>query len=158
MLFTLNKNSLCTPINTPNDVRNLASNIITYFQWVVQYNNNDYSFVVNEHFYQLFLSFTIVKTTWYDFKGTTNSINVQMICDIMSNNTIGDPLARLAALNSIFSAYFRMSCTDFSYSKYISSLKNASLSSSQVQNGCSLITNLWISHFSFTEISHFVLY
>ncbi|CAF1056141.1 unnamed protein product [Brachionus calyciflorus] len=100
----------CDPIDSDLDVANFYSDIIAYFQEAVQYNK--------------------------DNRLSKNStITIDLLCDTMNQQSIGDPLTRYSAVNDIFLEEYGQKCLDISYRKFIDEMKSVSWDSSASAGG-----------------------
>lgn len=97
---------LCDPveksIENPLDISNLFEALASNFAGVVQYNK-DYS--------------------------PHASVTIDVVCDVMMNQTFGAPVARLAEVNRILLVQQGEKCLDYKYDKMIEDMKNTSWTS-----------------------------
>lgn len=101
----LNRNfELCDPIEksveNPLDVSNFFEALADNFAGVVQYNK--------------------------DNRGEKKILNIDDVCDVMSNKTIGPPVTRLAQVNHLMLKQEDQKCLDYKYQKMIDQMKNIS--------------------------------
>lgn len=106
------KYQLCDPveksIDNPLDIANLYENIAGNFAGVVQYNK--------------------------DNRGT-NHVSIDDLCVIMTNQTLGVPVTRLAAVNSLMLKEGKQKCLDYKYDKMIADMKNTSWDAETAEGG-----------------------
>lgn len=91
----------CDPIDTDDDVTNFYSAVSGNFEEAVQYNKDNRL-------------------------SSNTSITIDLLCDTMAQESIGDPLTRYAAVNDIFLQEFGQTCLDISYKKFIDELQQTS--------------------------------
>jgi len=95
---------LCEPpidTNNFNDIANLLESLASNFAGVVQYNKDNRV-------------------------SSTSKITIDTLCNIMVNETLGTPVIRYAAVNSLFLDTMEEQCLDYTYENYINELKNTS--------------------------------
>jgi len=63
------------------------------------------------------------------------SVDLNDLCNIMTDTSLGDPLARYAAVNTRLLSLFGGSCADFTYASWIDYLKGSSWSDQSAQDG-----------------------
>lgn len=106
------KFQLCDPVEksveNPLDVANLFEGIASLFAGVVQYNKDNRDGAVT---------------------------TIDDVCDLMTNQTIGPPFTRLAAVNSLLLKENKQKCFDYKYDKMVSDMKNTSWDSEQASGG-----------------------
>ncbi|XP_054258619.1 putative serine protease K12H4.7 [Macrosteles quadrilineatus] len=92
---------LCSPIdiNNMNDVANLLEALAENFAGVVQYNKDNRM-------------------------SDTAHITIDTLCDIMVNESLGTPVIRYAAVNSLLLETNYESCLDYTYENYLKEIKN----------------------------------
>jgi Serine carboxypeptidase S28 len=127
---TLNeKYQLCDPIeasiSNPLDIANLYEGLASDFAGVVQYNKDNRD---------------------------NNHVSIDDVCDLMCNQTIGPPVTRLAAVNSLLLKENDQKCFDFKYDKMVQQMKNVSWDS-EVANGGRQWTYQTCSEFGFYQTS-----
>lgn len=109
------KFKLCDPIDqnmkNSNDVSNLFETLAGNFAGVVQYNKDNRI-----------------------GKGKSN-ITIDTLCNIMDNDTLGQPIDRLAAVNSLILDAYNQSCLDYKYDKMITQYRNVSWDSETSEGG-----------------------
>ncbi|XP_049810851.1 putative serine protease K12H4.7 [Schistocerca nitens] len=94
---------LCDPINPKikNDLSNLFESLASNFAGVVQYNKDN-----------------------RQFEGAkATNITIDVVCNIMVNDSIGQPVSRYAAVNSLLLDAYGQECLDYKYSKMIEEMK-----------------------------------
>ena len=64
------------------------------------------------------------------------SLDLNDLCNTMTNTALGDPLARYAAVNDLLLNLYGASCTDFTYASWIDYLSETSWDSPSAQDGC----------------------
>ncbi|KAJ9590369.1 hypothetical protein L9F63_016606, partial [Diploptera punctata] len=91
---------LCDPIDVKNknDVSNLYESLAGNLAGVAQYNK--------------------------DNREGTHNITLDTVCDVMSNQSIGTPVHRFAAVNNILLQASDEKCLDYKYDKMIKELQN----------------------------------
>lgn len=98
--------NLCTPIeqsiNSTNDISNFFETLAGNFAGVVQYNKDN----------------RIGKSA------KAKNVTIDVICDIMTNEALGDASHRLAAVNNLILKTYDQKCLDYKYDEMISELKN----------------------------------
>lgn len=108
---------LCDPveksINSPNDIANFFESLAGNFAGVVQYNKDN----------------RIGKST------TLKNVTIDVVCDIMVNQTIGPPVTRLAAVNTLLLDTYDEKCLDFKYENMVNELRNVSWKSETAEGG-----------------------
>lgn len=108
---------LCDPveksINSPDDIANLFESLAGNFAGVVQYNKDN----------------RIGKSQ------KLKNVTIDVVCDIMVNQTIGAPVTRLAAVNSLLLDTYDQKCLDFKYDNMINELRNISWKSETAEGG-----------------------
>uniref|UniRef100_U5EW69 Putative thymus-specific serine protease n=1 Tax=Corethrella appendiculata TaxID=1370023 RepID=U5EW69_9DIPT len=106
------KFKLCDPIedsvDNNLDVSNLFEAIASNFAGVVQYNKDN-----SPH----------------------ATVTIDQVCDIMANQSLGAPIIRLAAVNSVLLKEQKEECLDFKYDKMIDEMRNVSWSSEVASGG-----------------------
>eukprot|EP00088_Acartia_fossae_P038980 TRINITY_DN4052_c1_g3_i2.p1 TRINITY_DN4052_c1_g3~~TRINITY_DN4052_c1_g3_i2.p1 ORF type:complete len:487 (+),score=107.90 TRINITY_DN4052_c1_g3_i2:51-1511(+) len=106
---------LCTPFNGNKltDITNLYETLIGNFEGIVQYNKDN-----------------------RDFEGAKwTNVTVDTLCDVMSNNDIGIPLARLVAVNNMALKMSGEKCLDYTYESMVSELQEVSWETEGAQGG-----------------------
>nr|CAD7395996.1 unnamed protein product [Timema cristinae] len=105
----------CDAIDPTNeaDVATLYETLAGNFAGVVQYNKDNRAFEGS--------------------RGT--NITIDVVCELMSDETIGPAVTRYAAVNSLLLDAYNQTCTDFSYDNMIRSLRNTSWNSSASEGG-----------------------
>lgn len=88
--------------NEPNDIANLLESLASLFAGVVQYNK--------------------------DYRQTVifAPVTIDLVCDIMLNQTIGPQVQRLAAVNQLLLTEQLQTCLDYRYDRLIAGLRNTS--------------------------------
>ncbi|KAF2879874.1 hypothetical protein ILUMI_26304 [Ignelater luminosus] len=114
----LNKKfKLCDPVekyvNNPNDIANLYETLSGNFAGVVQYN----------------------KDNRIGGNQEVSNITIDTICDIMTNQKLGPPVDRLAAVNSLLLSVYDQKCLDYKYDKMIDNMRNGSWDSEIAEGG-----------------------
>ena len=104
---------LCDPLDPSNelDVANLFENLAGNFEGVVQYN----------------------KDNRISAKGA--NITIDVLCDMMTDSSLGSPLARYAAINSMQLDLSGEKCLDYKYDKFLKDMKSVSWNSSASEGG-----------------------
>ncbi|XP_069679162.1 putative serine protease F56F10.1 [Periplaneta americana] len=100
---TVNKMfKLCDPIDVleNNDVSNLFESLAGNFAEIAQYNKD------NRH-----------------FEGTRSDITLDVICGVMTNESLGTPVHRYAAVNNELLLANDQKCLDYKYDKMIAELE-----------------------------------
>jgi hypothetical protein len=64
------------------------------------------------------------------------SLDLNDLCNVMTNTALGDPLARYAAVNDLLLNLYGASCTDSTYASWIDYLSETSWDSPSAQDGC----------------------
>ncbi|XP_038049891.1 thymus-specific serine protease-like [Patiria miniata] len=106
---------VCKPLNgsNPNDVSNFYEAIAGNFFGVVQYNKDNRA-----------------------FEGAVGTdITIDTLCGIMGNTSIGVPLARYAAVNTLLLQTYGEKCLDVSYDDMITEMRQTSWESSASEGG-----------------------
>nr|CAD7570017.1 unnamed protein product [Timema californicum] len=105
----------CDAIDPTNeaDIATLYETLAGNFAGVVQYNKDNRAFEGS--------------------RGT--NITIDVVCELMSDETIGPAVTRYAAVNSLLLDTYNQTCTDFSYDNMIRSLRNTSWNSSSGEGG-----------------------
>nr|CAD7589926.1 unnamed protein product [Timema genevievae] len=105
----------CNAIDPTNeaDVATLYETLAGNFAGVVQYNKDNRAFEGS--------------------RGT--NITIDVVCELMSDETIGPAVTRYAAVNSLLLDAYNQTCTDFSYDNMIKSMRNTSWNSSAGEGG-----------------------
>lgn len=103
---------LCDPLDVTNnlDVANLFETLAGNFEGVVQYNKDN-----------------------RDFKGS--NITMDILCDVMTNSTLGSPLVRYAAVSNILLESTGDKCLDFKYDKLLKDMRSTNWNSSASAGG-----------------------
>lgn len=105
------KFKLCDPIEmsveNSLDVANLFDGLADLFAGVVQYNKHS--------------------------RNDDNSISIDTVCDLMTDETIGYPVDRLAAVNSLLMEKHGNRCFSFKYDKMVRAMKNSTWDSEGVR-------------------------
>ncbi|CAH1366832.1 hypothetical protein MTP99_008111 [Tenebrio molitor] len=108
--------NLCDPVqesvDNEQDISNLYETIADDFAGVVQYN----------------------KDNRIGSPAGTN-ITIDVVCDIMVNQTIGPPINRLGQVNQLLLSTYDQKCLDYQYEKMIDTLRNASWDSEASEGG-----------------------
>lgn len=114
----LNKKfKLCDPVeksvDNPNDIANLYETLSGNFAGVVQYNKDN------------------------RVGGSQKVLNITIdsVCDIMTNQKLGPPVDRLAAVNSLLLSAYDQKCLDYKYDKMIDNMRNGSWDSEIAEGG-----------------------
>lgn len=128
---TLNeKYQLCDPVENsianPLDIANLYEGIASDFAGVVQYNKDNRD---------------------------NNHVSIDDVCDLMCNQTIGAPVTRLAAVNSLLLKESDQKCMDYKYDKMVQQMKNTSWDS-DVASGMRQWTYQTCTEFGFFQTSN----
>ncbi|XP_015607074.1 putative serine protease K12H4.7 [Cephus cinctus] len=109
------KFNLCEPIDPGHtktrDIANLYENLASNFADVVQYNKDNRN------------------------SSKTSNITIDTICDILTNETIGVPVDRLAEMNNLIMKANGDKCLDFSYIKMIKELRNVTWNNEAAEGG-----------------------
>nr|XP_006823961.1 PREDICTED: putative serine protease K12H4.7-like [Saccoglossus kowalevskii] len=106
---------VCGPINSTElkDVQNFHSLVSGNFEGVVQYNRDN-----------------------REFEGAVGTnITLDTLCDIMVDESIGDPLHRYAAVNTLMLQTYQTKCLDISYDNMIQEMRQNSWNSSAAEGG-----------------------
>lgn len=123
------KYQLCDPveksISNPLDIANLYEGIASDFAGVVQYNKDNRD---------------------------NNHVSIDDVCDLMCNQTIGAPVTRLAAVNSLLLKENGQKCLDYKYDKMVHDMKNISWDS-EVASGMRQWTYQTCTEFGFYQTS-----
>lgn len=106
---------LCDPLDTSNelDLANLFENLAGNFQGVVQYN----------------------KDNRLSEGSKSANITIDVVCDVMTNPSLGSPLARYAVVNSMVLDSTEEKCLDYKYGKFIKDMRMISWNSSAANGG-----------------------
>lgn len=128
---------LCDPIeksiNSPNDIANLFETLAGNFAGIVQYNKDN----------------RIGKSA------KLKNVTIDVVCDIMVNQTIGAPVTRLAAVNNLILDTYEQKCLDYKYENMIDELRNVSWKSETAEGGNnSLFLNFEI--FTITMLNFYI--
>lgn len=128
---TLNeKYKLCDPVeksvSNPLDIANLYEGLASDFAGVVQYNKDNRD---------------------------NNRVTIDDVCDLMCNQTIGPPVTRLAAVNSLLLKENKQPCLDYKYDKMVEEMKNVSWDS-ETANGMRQWTYQTCTEFGFYQTSN----
>ncbi|KAK5642960.1 hypothetical protein RI129_009127 [Pyrocoelia pectoralis] len=109
--------NLCDPIeksiNNPNDISNFHLTLAENIAGVVQYNN-DNRIGGNQK---------------------VKNITIASICDIMTDDDVGAPIDKLAAVNSLILNAYNQTCLDYRYDKMIKELSNNTWSAEVSEGG-----------------------
>ncbi|XP_046667646.1 putative serine protease K12H4.7 [Homalodisca vitripennis] len=99
---------LCDPINPSiqNDVYNLLESMADNLAGIVQYNKDNRA-----------------------FRSSSWNITIDTVCDIMTDHSLGNPVVRYAAVNSLMLDVYDEPCLDYKYDTMIEELRNTSWSS-----------------------------
>lgn len=100
-------------INNEDDVFNLFESLASNFAGVVQYNKD------NRH----------------ETKHSGPRITIDLVCDIMLNDTLGEEIERLAKVNSLLLERGKEKCLDFKYDKMIDELRSIDWKSEVAEGG-----------------------
>lgn len=123
------KYQLCDPVEksiaNPLDIANLYEGLASDFAGVVQYNKDNRD---------------------------NNHVTIDDLCDLMCNQTLGAPVTRLAAVNSLILKENDQKCFDFKYDKMVEEMKNVSWGS-EVANGGRQWTYQTCTEFGFYQTS-----
>lgn len=123
------KYQLCDPIeksiSNPLDISNLYEGLASDFASVVQYNKDNRD---------------------------NNNVSIDDVCDLMCNQTIGPPVTRLAAVNSLLLKESKQKCLDYKYDKMVQEMKNTSWDSESA-NGMRQWTYQTCTEFGFYQTS-----
>lgn len=103
---------LCDPLDISNDLdlANLFETLAGNFEGVVQYNKDN-----------------------RDFKGS--NITIDILCDMMTDPSLGSPLARYAAVNDVLLDATGDKCLDFKYDKFLKDMRSTNWNSSASAGG-----------------------
>lgn len=103
---------LCDPleksISNPLDIANLYEGIAGDFAGVVQYNKDNRD---------------------------GSRVTIDDLCDLMTNQTIGPPVTRLAAVNKLILQDTNQTCFDYKYDKMVKQMKNVSWDAETAEGG-----------------------
>nr|XP_033332078.1 putative serine protease K12H4.7 isoform X1 [Megalopta genalis] len=106
---------LCDPIDsghtTRNDISNLYETIASNFAGIVQYNKDNRN------------------------NSAMANLTVDSACDILTNQSLGIAINRLAILSNTILNASKEKCLDYMYSKMIHELRNVTWSSEQAEGG-----------------------
>ncbi|EFN78126.1 Putative serine protease K12H4.7 [Harpegnathos saltator] len=106
---------LCDPIDPGHtktiDISNLYESLASNFADIVQYNKDNRQ------------------------ESKTANINVDTICDVLTNDELGRPVDRLAYINSMILNATKEKCLDYRYDNMIHSLRNITWASEQAEGG-----------------------
>ena len=64
------------------------------------------------------------------------SVDLNDLCNVMTDTSLGDPLARYAAVNDLLLNVYGASCSDVTYASWIDYLSGTSWSDYSAQDGC----------------------
>lgn len=107
--------NLCDPvdehINKSLDISNLFASLSDNFAGIAQYNKDN----------------RIGKRK--------NNVTLDTLCEIMTNQTLGTPVNRLAKINDLILKISNETCLDYNYDNMINELKNVSWDSEQAEGG-----------------------
>lgn len=124
------KYQLCDPVEksveNPMDISNLYENLAGDFAGVVQYNKDNRD---------------------------NNNVSIDDLCDLMTNQTIGPPVTRLAAVNRMLLKENKQTCLDYKYDKMVEEVKNTSWES-EVAGGARQWTYQTCTEFGFYQTSN----
>lgn len=113
---------LCDPveksIDNPKDISNLFETLAGNFANIVQYNKDN----------------RIGKSA------KTKNITIDVLCGTMTNQKLGPPLERLAAVNNMLLNTYDQKCLDYKYDKMITEMRNVSWDSETSEGGKSRLT------------------
>ena len=119
--------SIKPSLQNNNDIMNLASALAGNFMGVVQYNRDNIK---------------VSKILTYCCHGITDlflqeadDVTIDDLCDVMTNQSIGDELDRYAAVNAMFLTMQDSESLDVSYQGYVEFMKNSSWNSSAAEGG-----------------------
>lgn len=111
------KFNLCDPIeqliDSSNDVSNLFETLAGNFAEIVQYN----------------------KDNRIGLRGKGPDITIDTLCEVMTNQTIGPPVDRLAVVNGLILNATEQKCLDYKYETMIQEMTNTSWASKQAEGG-----------------------
>lgn len=120
---------LCDPVEksveNPLDIANLYEGLASDFAGVVQYNKDNRD---------------------------NNHVSIDDVCDLMTNQTIGAPVTRLAAVNRLLLKENDQKCFDYKYDKMVQQMKNTSWDS-EMANGARQWTYQTCTEFGFYQTS-----
>ena len=85
--------------------------------------------------YSLFEYFAVNFAVVVQYNGFFE-INLNDLCNIMTDTSLGDPLARYAAVNTLLNDYFSASCTDYAYDDFINYIQQTLWISAAARSGC----------------------
>ena len=68
-------------------------------------------------------------------QGATNAVTIDDLCDIMTNQSIGDELDRYAAVNDMFLKMYDSDSLDVNYDAYVEFMKSTSWTSPAAEGG-----------------------
>ena len=68
-------------------------------------------------------------------QGATSTVTLDDLCDIMTNESIGDELDRYAAVNAMFLKMEGSENLDVNYQEYVQFMKNTSWASPAAEGG-----------------------
>ncbi|XP_019872170.1 putative serine protease K12H4.7 [Aethina tumida] len=107
---------LCDPveksIDNQKDIANLFESLAGNFANVAQYNKDNRI-----------------------GKNKAGKITIDMLCDIMTNQSIGPQVHRLAEVNSVLLEAYDQKCLDYKYDNMINELRNISWAGEQAEGG-----------------------
>ncbi|XP_059485421.1 putative serine protease K12H4.7 isoform X2 [Neocloeon triangulifer] len=96
-----------------NDISNLYENLAGNFAGVVQYNKDNRL-----------------------FEGAKDAnITIDVVCDVMTNSSIGSAITRYAAVNDLLLKTYEQKCLDYKYDNMIKGYQNVSWDSSTAAGG-----------------------
>jgi len=108
---------LCDPIEgaigNPDDIANLYETLSGNFAGVVQYN----------------------KDNRIGSNVKAANITIDVLCNIMTNQKLGPPIDRLAAVNNLILNAYDQKCVDYKYGKMIDENRNTSWTSEVAEGG-----------------------
>lgn len=106
---------LCDPveerINKSFDISNLFASLSDNFAGIAQYNKDNR---IGKH---------------------KNTVTLDTVCNIMTNQTLGTPVDRLAKINDLILDISNETCLDYNYENMINEIKNVSWDSEQAEGG-----------------------
>lgn len=103
---------ICDDLNSKNDIDNFFESLAGNFAGVVQYNKDN--------------RLTPSKSA---------NITIEIVCDIMVNQSIGTPIDRYAQVNSLLLDAYDQKCLDINYKQMIKNMKEISWNSSVANGG-----------------------
>ena len=110
---------LCDQLDTGNDLdlANLFQTLTGNFEGVVQYNKDN-----------------------RDSVGI--NITIDVLCDTMTDEKLGSPLQRYAAVNSMILDSTKETCLDYKYDKFLQDMRSTNWNSSAAEGGISNLSQI----------------